>query len=381
MRIAFIDYNPCQAGHRLRIGVNLDLKCPGFTARMLRPDTHWLLDLVIRFGNDRLLGQALRFLEVLGIFRSSVVICSKPLTKRAVYLLEIAKLFGRGVVVDICDNHFHNPYASDSIVSALDRGIQQATLVTVPSVTLGAQLLATKRVPVIIVEDDIDEACIPAPSAPSLCTASRTPQDLRAKLLSEGLLWFGFAGWNDLCGGKSSSSLAQLVPAIRDLAKYLDVECDQIVLRTVSNEPSLVSDYIGDLLDQITLSCQEWSISSMQEALRHQPLVLLTYGDSKIDLGKSANRVELALAAGCPVVVNRFLSGWCSELRPMITVLGDGDHAARGAFPMQSIDDFIEAKRSRVIRAWRDIVVRARRGVQPSWIKLIKRVMMYVVYG
>lgn len=381
MRIGFIDYNHSQAGHRLRIGVNLNLKGHGFTAWMLRPESHWLIDLVAKFDNDRLLGQVWRLLEVLRIFRSSVVICSKPSTKRAVDLLEIANLCGRGVVVDICDNHYLNPYASDFFLSTLDKAIQLATLVTVPSATLGSQLLATKSAPIMLVEDAIDEVCIPPTPPRMLWNGRRTYQDLRAKLLSDGLLWFGFAGWNDLYGRKSSSSLATLVPAIRNLAKYLDVDINQIALRTVSNDSRLVSDYLGGQLDRITLSCHEWSIGTMQEVLSHRPLVILTYGDSPIDQGKSANRVELALAAGCSVVVNRFLPVWRSELRPMLTVLGEDNYSACEVSHEQAIGDFIEAKRSRVLRSWRDILLRSGRSVRPLWKKLLKRVVMYVVYG
>jgi len=256
-----------------------------------------------------------------------------------------------------------------------------ATLVTVPSATLASQLLATKHAHVAIVEDAIDDVCLPPTPLPYVSTGRTVYTDMRAKLISDGLLWFGAAGWNQLYGGQPSSSLAQLVPAVRDLAEHLDVELSKIMLRTVSNESRLVARFLREQLGGITLSSQDWSINTMQAALHKNPLVLLRYVDSQFNLGKSPNRVELALAAACTVIVNRFLPGWCSELRSLLTVLGEWNNSVDQANPRVSTYDYVASKRTRVRRDWVDIVLRSRRCVRPSWKELMKRSMMYVIYG
>lgn len=378
MKIGFIDYNANQAGHRLRIGVTFQF-APKLSSWMLRPQHHPLLSFVSMFGSHRIMGQAHRLLEVLRILQSSVVICSKPSTPRQLQLLEMARLRGAGVLVDVCDNYFINPYASDTLKNALDRAMQIATLVTVPSEVLLSQLPHAMRAKITVAEDAIDEDSLPRPQ-PSATGLGESPS-LRATLFSEGLLWFGFAGWSELAGNQRSASLAELPAAIHILSQLADVDIQNVRLVTLSNDPPKVYDYLHGRLDGVQVICHEWSTAAVKEALARHPLVLLTYGDADIDHGKSANRVEVALASGCQVVVNRFMPGWPLELREFVAILGEKRESPPPLLRTRSVADYIEAKKDRVSMVWSDSLLRCRHGTNSSWRGFLKRAFLYVAYG
>jgi hypothetical protein len=235
------------------------------------------------------------------------------------------------------------------------------------------------REKITVAEDAIDEESLPSPQ-PSTTRLRETPS-LRATLFSEGLLWFGFAGWSELAGDKRSASLAALPAAVHALSKLVDVEIQWVRLTTLSNDPQRVYDYLQGCLDGVELTCNEWSTAAVKDALARHPLVLLSYGDSDIDQGKSANRVEVGLAAGCQVVVNHFMPGWPSVLREFVTILGEGNKVLPPLLWTVSVADYIKTKNDRVSKIWSESLLRCRHGTNSSWVSFLKKACLYVAYG
>ncbi len=196
---------------------------------------------------------------------------------------------GARVMLDLCDNHFYNPYGLDayasaradmlSMIKACDVICSTPALARVVMAEAGLEFLPR------IVGDLIEE--IGAPSAPA------APKGLPR------LVWFGLHG-----SPNAPSGMADLLTVSAQL-QWASTKWD-FELVVVSNSREKFEDCVSPL--PLRTRYVEWERSAFQTELYGASAVLIPLSDNPFVACKTHNRLTLALAAGLPVLGDRIES-------------------------------------------------------------------------
>ena len=193
------------------------------------------------------------------------------------------------VLLDLCDNHFFNPFGLENYRQA-GRNLR-AMIARVDQVVCSTETLAS------VVREEAAPARPPAvvgdaveiPSAPAAPDETGLPR----------LLWFGFHGSpNAPCG---MGDLANVAPLLRDIARRHPFEL--VVASNSAEKYKSVVEPLG-----LPSRYVAWDLASFPRLLAGSRAVLIPISRNPFTLCKTNNRLATALAAGIPVVADRIPS-------------------------------------------------------------------------
>ncbi|HEX8234183.1 MAG TPA: hypothetical protein VF559_12665 [Caulobacteraceae bacterium] len=214
-------------------------------------------------------------------------------------LARAVKARGGRVVFDLCDNHFHNPYALPRYVRAREQLLDMLALADVVTCTTPALAEVIRaeapEAPEPVVIGDLVEALPPA--SPSL----EPFEGLR-------LLWFGSHG-----SPNAPSGMADLLLIERQLAALGARTPLQLVV--CSNDRGKYERLIAPL--KLDSRYVDWKLESFPGVLASADAVVIPVSPNPFTACKSHNRLTLALHAGVPVIADaidsyREFGPWCT---------------------------------------------------------------------
>jgi hypothetical protein len=218
---------------------------------------------------------------------------------------------GSHVVLDLCDNHFYNPYDLPAYRSArenLRKMIQLADLITCSTQALAEIVAEEAGLPDLpeVVGDPVE-----------FSDAALSPDAKRTR--SGRLLWFGVHGSpNAPCG---VSDLAKIADALSPAAQEFSFE-----LVVCSNSAAAYERHVRPL--GIASSYVEYNRNQFPALLAEMDGVILPIAENPFTRAKSHNRLTTALFAGVPVVADSIpsyrefssfcvLDNWAGGLREL----------------------------------------------------------------
>lgn len=220
-----------------------------------------------------------------------VVVFNKVYDQAHFDLAQSLKRQGTKVVLDLCDNHFHNPYNDAKVAvkrERLLRMLEIADAVTVPGIEMQR---------ILPVESHVVRDGVRPLSKSELWQRNLTRRFRRHE---RNLVWFGNWGgaWDSgLRPGGMSELLAHKEKLI-DLAKSHDMG-----LTIISNNRKKFSEMFGDW--PMPLYYEEWgSDQRLRRNLSRFDVCLLPISEDPFTRCKSNNRLALALYLGLPVIAD-----------------------------------------------------------------------------
>ena len=339
MIFLFLDVNPNIASHRLRL----------LPFQKVISDTGNESQTLIIFKTKFLFFRAVSFLiNYFRLLKADFLIASKPATDKKTYrFIKIAKILGKKIIIDMSDNHLLNKNLGEKNTFSLLNILQLADFITVPTVKLRDSLPDKFHFKIHIIEDALDELCLPESS-----------YDENFHKLK--VLWFGHAGWAKIRPGPSESLKLFISYMSYPLFKEIHSNNKTLEFYIVSNDAEQVRDYItkAGVTEKIFIS--SWSIDAMKKNLSECNLVFIPYGNTNdLDTTKSSNRLELAVLARKSVLTNRFFTHWDQTLRDYIYELKDDTTLFDIKRYMASVKDnhtdafkYLGDKQNNIIAGW-----------------------------
>ena len=303
MNFLFLDINPTIASHRLRL----------LPFQKVITDTGNESQTLIIFNRNSPFFRAVSFLiNYFRLLKADFLIASKPATDKKTYkFLKIAKILGKKIIIDMSDNHLLNKNLGEKSTFRLLNILQLADFITVPTVKLRDSLPDKFHYKIHIIEDALDELCLPE--------ASNCENFYKLKVL-----WFGHAGWAKIRPGPSESLKLFISYMSHPVFKEMHGNNKILEFYIVSNDADQVRDYITTTGVTEKIFVSTWSIDTMKKSLSECNLVFIPYGNTNdLDTTKSSNRLELALLSRKSVLTNRFFTHWDQTLRNFIFELKD----------------------------------------------------------
>lgn len=240
----------------------------------------------IRFLKAR--GQPVELYDEDRFRRYETVVFSKAYRPRDIKLAQRLRQSGKRVLLDLCDNHFYNPFglpayhdARENLLAmiALCDGVVCSTPVLARAVQEEAKLAKTPAVAPDIYEQ-----------AP-VTVGPPTPRGRPARLL-----WFGRHG-----SPNASAGMTDLVLIKDRLAEAHAKRPFTLVI--CSDSEARFQEVAADL--PVPARFVQWTHESFAEELARADAVLIPLSDNPFVAGKTHNRLTLALSAGAPVVADR----------------------------------------------------------------------------
>lgn len=271
----------------------------------------------------------------------NAVVLAKAYGAKDRELARAVKARGARVVFDLCDNHFHNPYALPRYQRAREELLEMLDLADVVTCTTPAMAeVIREEAPLAaepIVIGDVVEKLDAAPPALDRFEGLR-------------LLWFGSHG-----SPNAPSGMADLLLIERQLTALRDKTPVQLVV--CSNDRGKYERLVAPLnLDSRYL---EWDLTAFPGVLAACDAVILPISRNPFTACKSHNRLSLSLYAGVPVIADAIDS--YLEFAPFCT-LDDWDGG------MERLAEQPEQERQRALAA-RDHIDRnwAPEALAPLW--------------
>ncbi|MBI5882777.1 MAG: hypothetical protein HZB91_06705 [Elusimicrobia bacterium] len=225
--------------------------------------------------------------------RYKAVLFSKTYGPKDQELARDLRSRGRGVLLDICDNHFYNPEALPVYRRARREllGMIQLTDRIICSTPVLAQTVAAEaglEMPPAVVADPVDPSLRRASSAPS--SADDAPRTGRPRLL-----WFGMHGAaNAPCGMEDLLRISESLERLRRRWEFELVVAsnDYWKFRRLLSGPGFPVSYVP------------WRMRTFPDILASAWAVLIPITPNPFTLCKSNNRLATALFASIPVVAD-----------------------------------------------------------------------------
>jgi hypothetical protein len=272
-------------------------------------------------------GLAVELFDERHLSRYSAVVFSKLYDEGSQVLARDLKRRGRGVIFDICDNHFYNPYRLEQfelVRRQLLTMLGLADRVVASTEALARTLMeeAPLRDSPVVVGDAVEEDGLEGPRG--------RPEGGKATLI-----WFGIHG-----GDNAPYGLLDLL-AQKDLLVELD-RGHPLRLVVVSNSRDKFERHIRPF--PIETRYVEWGSSPIGQLLRESDVNLIPISKNPFTLCKTNNRLALALYAGVPTVADEIpsyrdlapycvLDEWAAGLQ---RYLDDLESARRQAAPARA---------------------------------------------
>lgn len=230
-----------------------------------------------------------------GLFRADearsyrAVVFSKVYGEDEQRLADELRARGVRVLLDLCDNHFYNPYGLENYVRAgrnLRAMIARVDQVVCSTETLAAVVReesAPARPPAVVGD------AVEVPAAPAVPEEAPVPT----------LLWFGFHGSpNAPCG---MGDLANVAPLLKDAVRRHPFEL--VVASNSAEKYKAVVEPLG-----LPSRYVAWDLATFPRLLAGARAVLIPVSRNPFTLCKTNNRLAAALAAGVPAVADRIPS-------------------------------------------------------------------------
>lgn len=258
-------------------------------------------------------GHAVELFDEVRLEHYDLVVFSKAYSAEDQALARRLRDCGRQVVLDICDNHFYNPFGLAIYDERRGDLLRMAALCTtfVCSTPALARVLMTeaalKDMPAVV-GDVVEDA--------GVIQGAGWPQGARR------LLWFGVHGSVNAPSGMTG--LLKIAPLLERAHAATEFE-----LVVVSNSRKKFDRHIAGL--PFPTRYVDWAPEAFRQELAGARAVLLPLSDNPFVACKTHNRLTLALAAGVPVIADPIESYlefapyvWLSEWEAGLeAVLGD----------------------------------------------------------
>lgn len=225
----------------------------------------------------------------------AVVVFSKQYDRRCQELAERLRRRGTKVVLDLCDNHFYNPYALPEYERTSDD--QRRMMALCDLVICSTAALAE------VVRHEGSLTYTPPVVGDPIELAEPPPRALGGD--HRNLLWFGVHGSPNAPSGMTD--LLRIAPLLLQLSRRYSFE-----LVVASNSQEKYDAHIAPL--PFTTRYVEWTAESFVRELAQADGVLLPISFNPYTLCKSNNRLATALFANVPVVADPIPS--YREFRP-----------------------------------------------------------------
>lgn len=219
--------------------------------------------------------------------RYDCVVFQKAYAPDDLRLAAALRAAGIRVVFDLCDNHLYNPTGGAWFAERADRlrsMLQLVDAVTVPTPPLGDLVdEAAPGVPVHRVDDALE---VPTPDRFDRFRRRRRGAAVR-------LVWFGNAGSEAPEFGLVH--LGEILPALEALHRRRPVE-----LTVVSNSRAAFDRYVAAA--RLPTRYARWRASSFHRRVTDADVCVLPVRRNPFTIGKTSNRLVIALELGVPVV-------------------------------------------------------------------------------
>lgn len=242
-----------------------------------------------------------------------VVLLNKSYQLRHTSVLMVLRCLGAHVIRDIADynrNHDKPGLFLSSSLYLQKLAILSSDTLTVPTPELQRSLrLVAKRKNIIVIPDAVDFQHVP-----DFC---RVPS---GNTMSLTLGWYGTSGKRHPITGHllASDSFSSLLNCLPHLNKNHTISDLKLILLTDNIE--LVKGYacIIQAIDEGWLQVWKYEIAYLGAFFDLTDIILLTYGDTPINNGKSTNRVDLSLWLGKPTVLFQPPQSWIDRGEPCL---------------------------------------------------------------
>lgn len=216
--------------------------------------------------------------------RADVVVFQKAYGERALGLAARLRRRGTFVVLDLCDNHLHNPGGDPALSARADRLRRMIGLADIVTAST-PQLASLVDHPAVHVVDDAIEVTRPV----------RAP----ASGAGRNVVWFGNAGSER--EGFGMHDLGAIVPSLESLARHATFE-----LTVLSNSERAFHRYVGQA--SFVATYEPWTADRADHLLSTADVALLPVTANPITRCKTSNRLAIALQYGLAVVADRIPS-------------------------------------------------------------------------
>jgi len=213
---------------------------------------------------------------------------------------------GTQVVLDLCDNHFYNPYglpAYQHAASDLRAMVAVASRVVCSTTYLAEIVAAECGAHPVVIPDPIEDVGVPAGDEPT----ERT------------IVWFGSHGSPNAPGGMAD--IANVAEQLTTAASMCPFK-----LEVISNSREKFERVIAPL--HLNAAFLDWSPATQARALARAAGAIVPIDRNPFTLAKSNNRLVTALVAGVPVIADSIPA--YDEFRPFC-YLDDWENGLRNA--------------------------------------------------
>lgn len=272
--------------------------------------------------------------------RADVVVFQKAYAPDHLALAARLRHAGVRLVLDVCDNHFHNPADSREVAGRaerLKRMVDLVDVVTVSTPTLAELIQHDRRV---LVDD-----CVEWPAGP------RAP---RARFGPFCMVWFGNAGDPALGFG-----LCDLRPRMAELMAFASGRAVELVV--ISSSEEQFRRWVGD--QPFPVRYEPWRRRRFAALLAGSDVAVLPVTLNPFTTAKTSNRPVTALLHGVPVVTSPLPS--YLELSPFVLFEDWTQHLTRyaddpelAATHVREAASFIGERFSdaRIVSQWREAI-------------------------
>lgn len=244
----------------------------------------------------RLRGHDVEIFAHARVHRYETVVFSKAYSAKDIELAERLKAGGTRILLDICDNHFYNPYRLASYEAAAERlrrmiSLADGLICSTPE--LGRRLEQASGVMPCVVGDFVERIELP----------SRNAAPSRARRL----LWFGSHG-----SPNAPSGMADLLLIAETLEAFAVRSSAELTV--LSNNAAKYERLIRPM--RIPSRYVAWEDGALARELLQVDAVILPISRNPFSDCKTHNRLSLALCAGLPVIATgidsyREFGEWC----------------------------------------------------------------------
>lgn len=216
--------------------------------------------------------------------RTDVVVFQKAYSSRHLTLAARLRRRGTAVVLDLCDNHFHNPGDDPALSQRADRLRSMIGLAHVVTASTPAMADLVNHRCVYVVDDALDvERPVRSPAA----------------VPGHQLVWFGNAG-----SEKEQFGMGELGAIVGDLE--LLARCADFELVVLSNSREAFEHHLGRA--RLRARYEPWTPGSVGSVLGSADVAVLPITSNPFTRCKTSNRVVTALQHGLAVVAGRIPS-------------------------------------------------------------------------